>query len=140
MFSMPPPPSGTATVIVGVASFGVVPNTIGVCEVILSATPSNVNPSTCCCATTSCSSVIGSFTTSWISTPSIAAGSGTPRTLPNGVRGLAAEGGLMIVYCVKSCAGTGGGRLNSEEVPGAKIAPSLARKGVLLKEGKIEPL
>ena len=73
MFSMPPPPSGTATVTVGVAWFGVVPNTIGVCEVILSATPSNVNPSTCCCATTSWSSVIGSLTTSWISTPSISA-------------------------------------------------------------------
>ena len=141
MFSMPPPPSGTATVTVGVAWFGVVPNTIGVCEVILSATPSNVNPSTCCCATTSWSSVIGSLTTSWINTPSISAGSGTAGTLPNGVRGLAAEGGLVIVYWVKPCAGAGGGgggRLNSA-VPGAKIGAFTAN-GVLLKDGKIEPL
>ena len=47
----------------------------------------------------------------------------------------------MIVYWVKPCAGAGGGgggRLNSA-VPGAKIGAFTAN-GVLLKDGKIEPL
>ena len=59
----------------------------------------------------------------------------------------------MIVYCVNPCAGAGGGgggRLNSA-VPGAKIGPGAgvgagagagtgAGNGVLLNEGKTEPL
>src|SRR5664280_2501299 len=140
MFSTPPAPFVGFTTTIGSpgCEFGFWKKVMLDWVEMFRATPSNVYPAWTCSCTTACSSRIGSFTTSCMGTPRIAAGrAGSGGLVPNGVRGFATDSGFERSYWVNP----GGGAVSLSDEPSALItggAVGWVANGVLLKDGKVE--
>lgn len=136
---MPPAPFVGITTTVGSPAllFGFLKNVIFAWVAMFSTVPSKVCPSAFCFVITACSSLIGSFTTSCIASPSMFVGrSGS--VVPNGVLGFVADAATLRSYCVNPGGGTA---VSFSDDPAAFItggAVGCVANGVLLNEGNCE--